>query len=159
MVELMDSRLPCRFWSKVSPDPVTGCWLWTGSNNGVGYGEYQHDGKKQYAHRVAYMIFVGPIPPGLELDHVKSRGCTSRSCCNPAHLEAVTRTENIIRGDVGKVNRERHVGTTHCPSGHPYQGDNLYVRPGGGSRGCRKCRADAANRYFATHRSKHGPLG
>ena len=78
------------------------------------------------AHRVAYELQVGPIPVGLQLDHL----CRVRSCVNPAHLEPVTSAENTRRG--------LRAMKTHCPQGHPYAGENLLIRPTG-QRRCRTC--------------------
>ena len=80
------------------------CWIWTGSTNGCGYGETSEAGKKVYTHRLMYERHVGPIPEGKDIDHL----CRNRACCNPAHLEPVTRQENLLRGDtipatLGKV--------------------------------------------------------
>ena len=77
------------FWLKVET-LSTGCWEWTGHVNNAGYGRVKND----YAHRLAYEMFVGPIPDGADLDHL----CRRRSCVNPAHLEPVTRSENVRRG-------------------------------------------------------------
>lgn len=85
--------------------------------------------------RVMYEVQVGPIPPGMELDHVKSRGCTSTACCNPAHLETVTGRENKLRGDTVAA---RNAAKTHCPQGHLYDEANTYYSPDG-SRLCRAC--------------------
>jgi hypothetical protein len=110
-----------------------GCWIWTGSIRPNGYGQIavDVDGRRlpRQVHRVAYELFVGPIPDGLDLDHL----CRNRACFNPAHLEPVTRRENARRGIKGIL-------TTHCPKGHPYDEANTYVRPNG-HRGCRACRA------------------
>jgi hypothetical protein len=85
------------FWSHVEKTD-DGCWLWTGAINHNGYGIFAVDGKKvARAHRVAYELEVGPIPFGLHLDHVEERGCTSRACVNPAHLEPVTQRVNNER--------------------------------------------------------------
>jgi hypothetical protein len=70
-----------------------GCWLWVGSIDRGGYGHFRHEGRLTKAHRVAYLTWVGPIPDGLELDHL----CNIRHCINPAHLEAVTHKENMRR--------------------------------------------------------------
>lgn len=83
-----------RFWSRVNK--TDSCWLWTGSDNGVGYGQfYRAGGKKTYAHIFSYELHKGPIPAGLSLDHL----CRVRNCCNPNHLEAVTHRENCLRGE------------------------------------------------------------
>lgn len=92
-------------------------------------------------HRAAYELYVGPIPDGLDLDHVYDRGCRSRRCCNPAHLEPVTRQENILR-------RTRRI--THCPKGHEYSESNTRLRPsasGGINRQCRVCEAARSREY------------
>lgn len=75
--------------------PEGGCWIFTGALN-RGYGRvHGEDGKLHYAHRVMYEAMVGDVPEGLELDHL----CRRRACCNPWHLEAVTRRENLLRGE------------------------------------------------------------
>lgn len=91
------------FWRKVAIQP-DGCWLWSGSTNGHGYGRLARSGKLHGAHRFAYEHFIGPIPNGLDLDHL----CRVRLCVNPSHLEPVTRGENLLRGDT--VNRAHHEG-------------------------------------------------
>lgn len=124
-----------KFLSKVSPEPNTGCWLWLDSTGNGGYGVMsfkRHDGKWCWegAHRVAYMLFKGPIPEGLHLDHK----CRVRECCNPDHLEAVTRRENMRRGELGAIWSQ-----THCYQGHEYTPENTYIRRGTGKKQCRLC--------------------
>lgn len=133
-----DARLPARFWAKVSVDEATGCWAWTGAATRPGpdgYGQIRVDGRTILAHRFARQVLVGPTPEGLDLDHL----CRFRRCVNPAHLEPVTRAENARRGAAhgtyGRAGRAR----THCPHGHPYEGENLYVNPTTGKRKCRTC--------------------
>lgn len=79
------------------PEPNSGCWLWIGSlrggAGGVRYGQLGFGGRNDYAHRVAYRLFVGPIPDGLEIDHK----CGVSLCCNPDHLEPVSTAENLRR--------------------------------------------------------------
>ena len=122
---------PERFWSKVNKTET--CWLWTAGKNNNGYGLYWLNNKTISAHRVVYELMVGPIPTGLTIDHVKARGCINRHCVNPKHLELVPWIINYRRGD----NADRR--KTHCPKGHPYAGDNLYIDPGRGARHCKTC--------------------
>ena len=129
-----------RFWSKV--EKSDGCWLWTAATDTKGYGNFSVCGHATKAHRVAYELVVGPIPTGLCIDHL----CRTPTCVNPAHLEPVTNEENIMRG-VGFSARNKV--KTHCPSGHPYSGDNLLNR--GSRRGCAACR----RRDWATYRARH----
>lgn len=111
------------------------CWIWTASRIGL-YGNFWLNGRG-YAHRGSYQLFKGPIPDGLEIDHL----CRVQLCVNPAHLEAVTQRENLIRSDnfAGKESR-----VTHCPKGHPYDEANTIRRRG--QRECRACR-DRRNRW------------
>lgn len=82
-----------RFWAKVSPPNGAGCWLWTATLV-RGYGQFGIGSRRQYAHRVAYELLVGPVPEGLQLDHL----CRTPACVNPAHLDPVTCRENLLRG-------------------------------------------------------------
>lgn len=111
-----------------------GCWIWQLSTPAPGYGRITINGKSGlYAHRVAYEAFVGPIPDGLELDHL----CRVRACCNPAHLEPVTPQVNNRRGMApGAVALRREM----C-----LFGEHAYAEHGvvwGGRRSCRQCRID-----------------
>lgn len=77
----------------------TGCWDWIASKNQDGYGQFKLNSKMLKAHRVSYHNFKGPIPEGLQLDHL----CSNRSCINPDHLEPVTQAVNNRRGDLAKL--------------------------------------------------------
>lgn len=125
---------PERFWSKV--DKTDSCWLWTGATAGAGYGQLWVGGRRVYVHRFAYEQFVGPIPEGFQIDHL----CRIHNCVNPAHLEAVTQRENVLRGVAPPaVNAQK----THCPQGHAYDAKNVR-----GDRICRPCHR-AQNRAWA----------
>lgn len=130
-----------RFWSRVGRADV-GCWPWLGVPNArTGYGEVRLEGVRSGAHRVAYELAVGPIPEGLQLDHL----CRNRDCCNPDHLEPVTIGENLRRGlsFTGENSRK-----TECHKGHPFDDENTYITPKG-KRMCRACNREAQRRYAA----------
>lgn len=143
-----------RFMEKIRPG-ANGCIEWIGGLNGVGYGQF-YEGRtnldqtgKTYAHRWSYEHFVGPIPDGMHLDHL----CRNRRCVNPQHLEPVTCRENLLRGTGASA---RNAIKTHCPAGHPYEGDNLYFHPIRKQRICRACGRLRAQRYRQIKKTKNG---
>lgn len=130
MKYIMDVAARLREYS--IPEPNTGCHLWIGYVRPNGYGEVTGaKGQSRYAHRVAYEAFIGPIPAGMDIDHK----CRVLSCINTDHLEAVTHRENVLRGVAPSA---QHALATHCPRGHAYSGQNLYVWKG--ARQCRICK-------------------
>lgn len=117
--------LPGRMSRKVTE--VDGCWLWTGARNSKGYPcVTDGTGRSMLAHRRSYMALVGEIPDGLTIDHL----CRNKTCVNPAHLEAVTSTENT---------RRAFAVQTHCKRGHELSGDNLHVRKKSDGYSYREC--------------------
>lgn len=121
-----------RFWEKVNKQAAGGCWEWQASRMPNGYGRFVRDeGGSTLTHRIAYEMLVGPIPAGLQIDHL----CRNRGCVNPAHLEPVTARQNVLRSESMAAH---HAKKTHCPAGHPYAGDNLHIDRSG-SRICRAC--------------------
>jgi len=119
------------------------CFVWQGKakHPRSGHGRLTvRKGKTRYVHQIAYEYVHGPVPAGMELDHVKSRGCRFGACCNVAHLEVVTHVENVLRGN-GWAGRNAR--KTHCIHGHPLWGSNLTIRKRG-SRECRQCTRDQA---------------
>lgn len=131
----MTTTLPPNMAAKITVElcPVAGldgfCWTWTGALNSRGYGCVGVNGKSQLSHRVAYTRRHGPIPAGLQIDHL----CGNKRCCNPDHLEAVTARTNMARTD--------RVTKTRCIAGHPLRGDNLILKRAGRYtiRNCRTC--------------------
>lgn len=131
-MERMGRTTEDRFWAKV--DTSGECWLWTAATHHDGYGTFwvREDQQLRRAHRYAYELLVGPIPDGLDLDHL----CRVRACVNPAHLEPVTRSENVRRGAGGVLQPPR----THCKHGHEFTQENTYENRG--KRFCRQCDRD-----------------
>ncbi len=108
------------------------CWIFAGSLNEYGYGLIysgpgSHRGRHSYVHRVVYDRFNGSVPEGMTLDHL----CRNRNCCQPKHLEPVSRVENIMRGESPWAINARK---THCPQGHEYTEENTII-----IRKCRTC--------------------
>jgi hypothetical protein len=134
-----------RFERFVRRDASTECWLWVGALNSKGYGVFSVSGRNALAHRLSYEHHVGPIPVGLDIDHL----CRVRSCCNPAHLEPVTRGENIRRGSGAAFWRAK----THCPAGHAYTPENTKLYEG--RRYCRTCARDRSLAYYHKRRRAH----
>src|SRR5699024_1617461 len=93
-------------------------------------GATRADWRMKLAHRVSYETFAGPIPEGLDLDHL----CRNRSCVNPEHLEPVTRSENLRRSPLMARGQDK----THCPHGHEYSPENTRITKAG-ARACRTC--------------------
>lgn len=131
-----------RLWDKtVITD--SGCLEFTGATN-YGYGVMGAEGGERRTvrtHRQAYIEIVGPIPEGLDLDHL----CRNRACWRPDHLEPVSRAENMARGI--HANRSK----THCKHGHAFDEKNTYrlTLPNGiNRRYCRTCQAAGAIRYY-----------
>lgn len=129
-----------------------GCWYWSGAKHHKGYGNL----RGRMAHRISYEQFIGPIPKGLQLDHL----CEAKNCVNPFHLEPVTNQENKLRWADN---------LTHCPQGHPYDSNNTRIETYQASYGvtvnkkrCIKCSSaqvmDWAKRNpkrIAMHRDKY----
>lgn len=106
------------------------CWLPARNTQKTEYHRVRWQGKPVHLHRLVYEQLVGPIPDGLHIDHL----CRNQKCCNPDHLEPVTRSENLRRGK--PTGGDLNMLKTHCPSGHEYE--SAGVR--GGKRLCRECR-------------------
>lgn len=113
----MDEATLDRFLAKI--EITEECWLWTASCDGTGYGKISINGRLVPAHRASYELFIGPIPEGLDLDHL----CRVHRCVRPEHLEPVTRRENLIRGETIIATQ---VLVDRCPQGHEYTPENIY---------------------------------
>jgi hypothetical protein len=128
--------------------PVAGldgfCWVWTGRLN-HGYGSIYFAGRTQPTHRATYTLLIGPIPPGLQLDHL----CRVRPCINPAHLEPVTPLVNT---------RRAICPDGRCPQGHPLADPNLIIKRRGGRTPVHNCRVCAMDYHARRRREDGGPL-
>ena len=134
-----------RLMERTNVNPDNGCWEWTGHLTDRGYGLIFTGAKRTYVHRASYEEFLGSIPDGLHIDHL----CRNRACVNPAHLEAVTNRVNILRG-VGPT--AINAAKRSCKSGHPLEGENLYLRPDGMGRQCITCKREAKARFDSKRR-------
>jgi len=122
------------FHARVNIDE--GCWTWIGHRDRDGYGILSlrtSRTERRYirAHRLAYELYVGPLKPGLVIDHL----CRNTSCVNPQHLDQVSIAQNVLRGNgVTAVNARK----THCQHGHEYTPENtIFIQSG---RNCRACK-------------------
>ena len=129
-------------------DFLWSCWEFQGYCD-KGYGRIAHGVPEvpgeSLAHRVVYTLVRGPIPDGLDLDHL----CRNPPCCNPFHLDPVDAATNNVRGYSPSANNMRK---THCNNGHPLTGDNMRYETSG-SRRCKTCAREANARYKASRRT------
>lgn len=152
-----DPRLPERFWSKCTPEPNSGCWLWLAATiRGYGVIGMSKSKKTMLAHRFAYSALVAPIQGGLTIDHL----CKTECCVNPAHMEPVSNAENVRRSTAREATRIRHAAVTHCPAGHEYTPENTYTKFQRNlehtNRQCRACARMRTAKRRAAHRAAIG---
>lgn len=108
------------------------CWIYTGAKRPNGYGIISVQSRPRSTHRLVYELVKGPIPVGLQIDHL----CRNRACMRPDHLEAVDCRTNLLRGDTLAA---KNAAKTHCNWGHEFTAENTYICRDG-SRECRACR-------------------
>jgi len=140
-----------RFELHYIPEPMSGCWIWTDTNNGHGYGLITVKGQRKMAHRVAWELYRGPISEGLQANHK----CDVRFCVNPNHLYLGTQAENL-EDCITRGRMRKHAPPSRCPRGHEYTPENSYRTQNSGLR-CRICRSnDGRIRYYRLKEVNHG---
>lgn len=117
-------------FENTSPEPNTGCWLWTESVDTSGYANCKINRKTGTVHRLMAKL-CGMRITGKEVMH----SCDQPSCINPRHLAIGTHADNMV--SMRARGRHPFLSKTHCPNGHPYSGANL--RKQGNRRICREC--------------------
>jgi hypothetical protein len=125
----------------------SGCRIWIAARSEAGYGRLATG----YAHRLSYETHVGPIPPGMQIDHL----CRRRACIRPEHLQAVSIATNSARSmSIPAMNARR----TYCLRGHAFA-EHGFI-DGRGNRACRPCSRErwraASRRRYAAVRSARG---
>lgn len=118
------------------------CLIFTGTDNGNGYGQFTYNGRTGYIHRYAWERVHGPIPDGLTVDHL----CRVRMCAEVAHMELVDAVTNFRRGAAAR---------TTCRHGHEYTPGNTLRR--NGMRKCRTCLNRNERAYAERRREHRGP--
>jgi hypothetical protein len=110
------------------PDPLqgkyqvlpNGCWLWTRAKQSRGYGAVTYHGRLWLAHRLAYQLWVQPVPPG----HDVFQTCGNRLCVNPTHLATEPHAVHAVVHDTPVQRNKRK---THCLRGHPFTPENTFL--------------------------------
>jgi hypothetical protein len=153
-----EERLLARLDLSGGPDA---CWPWTGSTNDRGYGliNVGPNGKHVLTHRLAYLLWVGPIPEREHLDPYchdpeickEGDGCPHRRCCNPGHLiPSSAKVNNARSGSPSAINAKREA----CKNGHEFTPANTYIHPKRGTRHCKECARRRTQEWTAANPEK-----
>jgi len=109
-----------------------GCWEWNGHLKN-GYGVKMIEGYPRGVHNIMYQVYVGPVKEDYVVHHL----CENRRCCNPKHLDQVSKYNNWF---LGKSTGALAIREGKCKRGHTFTSENTYINPSG-KRVCKKCRA------------------
>lgn len=141
------------FWSKVDRI-VDGCWIWTGTKMGRGYGSFRFNGRPTGAHRISWMLANGKLPSSSK---VIMHSCDNPACVNPGHLSEGTQSQNVR----DCVTKGRHVPfrpppKEYCRRGHPYTPENTQwvMSRGNKTRRCAICQRENHKRWEARNAGK-----
>jgi hypothetical protein len=140
-MKVFDQTLYDRLVDKIRFDLETACWVWHGSMHPTGYGEFHYKGRKWSAHRAMWKAVYDEFD-GLDVCH----RCDNKRCISPLHLYLATHKQNLR--DASKSRLLQGQWKTHCKRGHPLSGDNLYIQPQYGFRGCKQCQKDRKNQKW-----------
>ena len=139
----MADEAPLFFERRLGP-----CMVWEGARSKAGYGQKRINGKLEYVHRLSAQERFGPIPAGMQVDHL----CRNRACYNADQLEIVTRQENVRRGEAGQ-HKKALLLRRHCNRGHGLTTENVKITSSGG-RECRACRNEWQREYRRKKRER-----
>lgn len=143
-MNLYDEKIKAKIITNIKV--IGNCWIWQRTIINSGYGQICYHNKHYSVHRLSYMLFIGEIPKKLEIDHL----CRNRKCCNPDHLEPVTRKENIRRSPLHNKNK------IHCKQGHEFTPNNTYIsKSKNGARRCKICTKLSNNQSSLKTRMKN----
>lgn len=127
-----------RFFEKIRF--TDSCWVWIGTKDRKGYGDFKLNYQHWKAHRITYLLLHGDINSELTIDHL----CRNHFCVNPEHLEQVSIKTNILRGEGVCANNSRK---KYCVNGHPLFGENLVIRSNNGRR-CKTCHREGVKIHY-----------
>lgn len=145
MSEWPDQKVEARFWANVSPEPNSGCWLWSGDHVPDGYGRIMVNGRRMKAHRLAAAVFM---ELAADDPRIVCHRCDVPACVNPDHLFLGDQADNIadavakgrLRAPVAPSGIQRKTADARraCKRGHLWIAENITTRASG-KRECRLC--------------------
>lgn len=143
-IRVIFDEVPCD--QKLAEGP---CHIYRGAKNSGGYGSIGvTNGKTALVHKYVWELANGPVPSGLELDHI----CRVRACCNVKHLRTVSHRVNCTENSISPL--ADNFRKTHCKNGHPFDEENTYIRREKGKhngRRCKKCLNASIKKYLGKH--------